>query len=68
MTLDDLIQYHSDNCMKLKYGDCRTLRCLKLGDYRKNLVIDSAISTCEENETVYWLNYLKSLATRKNYD
>lgn len=61
MTLDDLIKYHSDNCIRLKYGECRTLRCLQLGGYRKNLVIDSAIATCEENETVSWLKYLRGL-------
>ncbi|HDZ37134.1 MAG TPA: hypothetical protein ENH62_02415 [Marinobacter sp.] len=47
-----------ETCSQLRYGECRTRRCLLRGGYSGTGGFDPQIATCEEKEV---LAYIKAL-------
>ena len=51
-----------ETCSQLRYGECRTRRCLLRGGYSGTGGFDPQIATCEEKEV---LAYIEALEARQ---
>ena len=55
------VDWLSETCSQLKYGECRTRRCLLRGGYSGTGGFDPKIATCEEKELLTYIGRLEAV-------
>lgn len=61
--VEGLVAYVTENCMRLKHGECHTRRCLTRGGYKSG-PYDASIATCEEYEIATALTDQREMISR----